>query len=62
MENASKALLMAGGILITLIIISAFVLMFNQIGDYEKAQSSNEKELQLAKFNLDFERDRKSVV
>lgn len=56
MENASKALLMAGGILITLIIISAFVLMFNQIGDYEKAQSSNEKELQLAKFNLDFER------
>lgn len=56
MENASKALLMAGGILIALLIIGALVLMFNQIGDYEKGQQSNEKNSQLAQFNLDFER------
>ena len=56
MENASKALLMAGGILIALLIIGALLLMFNQIGDYEKGQQSNEKTSQLAQFNSDFER------
>lgn len=54
MENASKALLMAGGILIALLIIGALMLMFNQIGDYEKAQSSNEKNSQLVQFNNEF--------
>lgn len=39
MENASKFLLMAGGILIALLVISALVLMFNQIGDYEDRKS-----------------------
>lgn len=56
MENASKALLMAGGLLIALLIIGALMLMFNQIGDYEKAQTVNEKNSQLAQFNTDFER------
>lgn len=54
MENASKALLMAGGIFIALMIIGALLLMFNQIGDYEKAQSSNEKVSQVADFNKEF--------
>ena len=36
MENASKALLMAGGMLIALLVIGALLLAFNQIGDYEK--------------------------
>ena len=56
MENASKALLMAGGVLIALLIISALILMFNQIGDYEKAQDASKKDSQLAEFNKDFER------
>ena len=56
MENASKALVMAGGILIALLIIGALLLMLNQIGDYEKAQTSDVKEMQLAQFNSDFER------
>lgn len=56
MENASKALLIAGGILIALIIISLLVVMFTQIGDYQKSQSSGSKESQLAEFNRDFER------
>ena len=54
MENASKALMMAGGILIALLIISALILMFNQIGDYEKGKSSSEKISQLVDFNKEF--------
>lgn len=56
MENASKALLMAGGILIAIIIIGLLLLMVNQIGSYQKSQDSNKKDSQLAEFNLDFER------
>lgn len=56
MENASKALIMAGGILIAILVIGALMLMFNQIGSYEKAQTSNVKNSQLAQFNMDFER------
>lgn len=56
MENASKALLIAGGMLIALLIIGALVLMFNQIGDYEKGQQSIEKTSQIAEFNMDFVR------
>ena len=47
MENASKALLMAGGILISLLVIGALVLMFNQIGDYEKGNQGIKKLLKL---------------
>lgn len=56
MENASKALVIAGGMLIALLVLGALMLMFNQIGDYEKAQTVNEKNSQIAKFNEDFER------
>ena len=31
MENASKALVMAGGILIALLVLGALLLMFNQV-------------------------------
>ena len=56
MENASKALLIAGGMLIALLIIGALVLMFNQIGDYEKGKQGVEKNSQIAEFNMDFVR------
>ena len=56
MENASKALLIAGGMLIALLIIGALVLRFNQIGDYDKGLHSIEKISQIAEFNMDFER------
>lgn len=56
MENASKALLMAGGVLIALMVIGLLVLMFNQIGNYQNSQETNKKNSQLAEFNLDFER------
>ena len=54
MENASKALLMAGGILISLLVIGALVLMFNQIGDYEKGNQGIKKTSEIAEFNIDF--------
>lgn len=54
MENASKALLMAGGILIALLVIGALLLMFNQISVYQKQNSSSEKEAQIAAFNQEF--------
>lgn len=54
MENASKALLMAGGMLIALLVIGALVLMFNQIGDYEKGNQGVKKTSEIAEFNIDF--------
>ena len=56
MENASKALVMAGGILIALLIIGALILMINQIGNYNKSQDDSKKNSQIVEFNLDFER------
>lgn len=56
MENASKALLIAGGMLIALLVIGALLLMFNQIGDYEKAQTTSDKVSQVADFNKEFEK------
>lgn len=54
MENASKALLMAGGILIALLIVGALVLMFNQLSAYQKSNSDNLKTSQLVEFNNQF--------
>ena len=51
MENASKALLMAGGILIALITIAALVRSFTTIGIFQKAQMTEEEQAQLIAFN-----------
>jgi hypothetical protein len=56
MENASKALIMAGGILIALLVIGALLLMFNQVSYYQKSQSSSTKTSQLADFNKEYEK------
>ena len=54
MENASKALIMAGGILITILVVSLLVLFWNQVSDYKKTSSDAEKEAQLSTFNEQF--------
>ena len=56
MENASKALLMAGATLIAILIITLFVLMNNQIKSYQQQKDEAEKAQQISKFNNDFER------
>lgn len=54
MENASKALLMAGGVFIALMIIGALLLMYNQISAYQQSENVSQKDAQIAKFNQGF--------
>ena len=55
MENASKALLMAGGILIALLIIGSLVLLFANLQDYQNKTDVSSKQAQIAEFNNQFE-------
>lgn len=55
MENASKALIMAGGILIALLIIGSLVLMFTSLQDYRNSEEQSTKDTQVANFNDQFE-------
>ena len=54
MENASKALLMAGGILLALIVVSGLILMWSQISAFYADNSGQGKEEQIIKFNQEF--------
>lgn len=54
MENASKALLMAGWVLIALLVISLAVLAYNKMSQYQKSQSDLVEVEQLADFNEQF--------
>lgn len=55
MENASKALLMAGGILIAILTITVLVMMFNKIGIFYSTEDNVASEEELSKFNLEYE-------
>lgn len=55
MENAAKALLMAGGILIALLVIGALVLLFSNLSDYQNKTDASVKQSQIAEFNNQFE-------
>lgn len=55
MENASKALLFAGGVLISIIIISMLVLMYNSLTSYQQTEVQNEREAQILQFNQQYE-------
>ena len=55
MENASKALIIAGGVLIALIIITMFLIMYNRISNIQKEQEEQTKIEQLATFNAEYE-------
>lgn len=54
MENASKALVMAGEILIALLVVGALMLMINQVSYYQKSESTSEKAQQQAEFNKEY--------
>lgn len=51
MENASKALLMAGGVLIAIIIISLLVKTYGNIGAFQKQQISAEEAERIEEYN-----------
>ena len=62
MENATKALIMAAGVLIALVIISALLLMFNNLSNYQNTGQQNVRESQIVDFNNQFETyNRKNV-
>ena len=50
MENASKALIIAGAILISIMIVSLGVLIFNKMGNSAK-EAANMDEQEIANFN-----------
>lgn len=55
MENASKAIIIAGSMLIALIIISLVVLLFQQLSNIQREQDSALSAEQMAEFNKKFE-------
>lgn len=55
MENASKALIMAGGMLIALMIIGALILAFGNLSSYQNQKNASTLSSQIAEFNNQFE-------
>lgn len=55
MENASKALTFAGTILISLLVISAFVFMYRDLTSGKRQEAENEKVAEVTEFNKSFE-------
>lgn len=62
MENASKALLMTGSILIGIILLSLAVYIYNVMSDAKKMEASAFSEEQLVKYNMEFLSYDKSVM
>ena len=55
MENASKALLMAGGMLITIIIVGVLVMAWNNMRELPKTQEQIKEAEELSAFNKKYE-------
>lgn len=54
MENASKALIIAGAILISILLISVGVLIMNSTGDTQKSVEDNAATIAIRTFNSNF--------
>lgn len=54
MENASKALLMAGGVLVAMLIISMAVILFNTYGELGVTYEEKMSEAEIQKLNSNF--------
>ena len=55
MENASKALVIAGGILIALMILASFMFLFNQMSENANLQDEQQKAEEIVEFNSPYE-------
>lgn len=62
MENASKAILIAGGILITIIVISIFYFIFSNIGVMVEGTETEAERAELIAFNSGFEAYNKKLM
>ena len=56
MENATKALLIAGGVLIAIIIMSVMVITFQKTGNVSKTYDKTIDQEEISKFNENFTR------
>jgi len=54
-ENASKALIMAGSVLIALMIIGALILTFSNLTAYQETNTRSTRSTQMAEFNSQYE-------
>lgn len=55
MENATKALIMAGGILLALLVIGALIMLFSNLSSHQEQNDASRKTAQIAEFNNQFE-------
>ena len=55
MENASKALIMAGSVLLAVLIITALIYIYSQISSLKQVEASSEEEKILAQYNKKIE-------
>lgn len=62
MENASKALIIAGGILVGLIIIGLLVIVLTNVGAFNKGAEEIKQSEQIAAFNKQFESYNKQIL
>ncbi len=62
MENASKALIMAGGILISILIIGLVVFMFSNLGNVQSEAELAKEAMQIEKYNKRFEQYNRSML
>ena len=62
MENATKAFLMAAGILIAMLIVGLMVLVYNRLSQTQKTKIESETKEQISNFNLKFEAYNKGTV
>lgn len=61
MENASKALIMAGSILFALLVIGTVTLMYNQIASIQQTKSNAEEEAKFRNYSQKFEQYNKRI-
>lgn len=55
MENASKALIMAGSILLTIMVVGLLIYFLGQYRQFPQAQTEAERLAQVSKFNMEYE-------
>ena len=56
MENATKAIIMAGAVLISIILISIGVALWNNYANFSEQNAKNTRNQQLNEFNVKFEK------
>ena len=62
MDNATQALLIAGGILLAIMTITALVVMFSNAATIQNAQNNKEELERLAKWNAEWEAYNKRLL